>query len=74
MTDDQLSEPPHSRITRRYRHYVRLVRARPVPVHLVNFSLYRGLCVCAECLAEEDIHVKESKPAVLFKNEVQEAA
>ena len=34
----------------------------PVPVRRASHTRYRGLLVCADCLAEEGIHVEDEAP------------
>lgn len=60
MTNQQTPESPHSQIPFGIVAMCDWCERVPVPVHFVNFSLYRGLYVCAGCLAEEGIHVEES--------------
>ena len=34
----------------------------PVPVRRASHTRYRGLLVCADCLAEEGIHLQDEAP------------
>lgn len=46
----------------------------PVPVHFVNWGKYRGLSVCAICLAAEGIHLEERDSAVWLNEATPEVA
>ena len=46
----------------------------PVPVHFVNWGKYRGLSVCAVCLAEEGIHLEEREVALWLDDVTPEVA
>ena len=69
MTSQQPPDPARHRITR-----CEACERVPVPVHFVNWGKYRGLYVCAICLAAEGIHLEEREAALWLNEATPEGA
>ena len=74
MTNHQPDKAPNSTTHRQPVAMCESCERVPVPVHFVNRGLLRRLYVCADCLAEEGIHVEEGGSAALFDDDTPDAA